>query len=45
MYASSLKVGGSGQKCGLDNLPMLMTILDDVRDFYEETLVHDIQPG
>ena len=45
LYASSLKVGGSGQKCGLDNLPMLMTILDDVRDFYEETLVHDIQPG
>ena len=43
LYASSLKI--SSQKSGLDKLPLLITILDEVREFYEEHLVHDIQPG
>ncbi|CAG2186347.1 unnamed protein product [Mytilus edulis] len=44
LYASSLKKG-SGATTGLEKLPVILCILDDVRVFYEESLVHEIQPG
>lgn len=44
LYASSLKKG-SGATTGLEKLPVILCILEDVRVFYEESLVHEIQPG
>lgn len=45
LYASSLQLGVGGVKSGLEKLPMLISILDDVREYYEENLIHDLQTG